>query len=142
NRINGWNEHVRVKESGKEIIRNFYATRFEDAWSVAEYMMRHFKRLKRDTDAFHTALFGSTLPDYVLDAISSNITVLRSPTCFWLEDGRFLGFEGCADDEGSCDGNCTHVWSYAQTLAFLFPKLEQNMRRTEFMEEVEPDGKM
>src|SRR5690606_40557434 len=67
---------------------------------------------------------------------------LRSTTCFWLKDGRFLGYEGCHDDWGCCDGNCTHVWNYAQTLAFLFPTLEQNMRETEFLEEVDQDGKM
>jgi len=68
--------------------------------------------------------------------------VLRSPTCFWLEDGRFFGFEGCFDHAGCCEGTCTHVWSYAQTLAYLFPSLEREMRRIEFVIETEADGYM
>ena len=37
------------------------------------------------------------------------------------EDGRFLGFEGCFDDAGSCEGTCTHVWSYAYTASAIVP---------------------
>ncbi len=43
---------------------------------------------------------------------------------------------------GCCMGNCTHVWNYAQTTAFLFPDLEQSMRKTEFGLETEADGRM
>jgi uncharacterized protein (DUF608 family) len=142
NRMNGWFEHVRDKREGREIAQNYYANLFDSSWSAASYMVRHFERLSKETFAFRDALFASTLPAVVLDAVSSNITVLRSPTCFRLKDGRFLAFEGCRDKVGSCDGNCNHVWNYAQTLAFLFPTLEQSMRRTEFLEELEPDGKM
>ncbi|HML45416.1 MAG TPA: GH116 family glycosyl hydrolase, partial [Clostridia bacterium] len=77
-----------------------------------------------------------------MDAVSANITVLRSTTCFRIEDGSFFGWEGCFDGCGCCDGNCTHVWNYAQTLAFLFPKLEQTMRRNEFLVETRANGAM
>lgn len=142
NRLNGWNDHVRVREQGKELTRNYYAVKFDSSWSAASYLARNRFRLERDTKRFHEALFASSLPAFVLDALSANITVLRSTTCFRLQDGRFLGYEGCFDNAGCCEGNCTHVWNYAQTLAFLFPELEQNMRRTEFLEEVGEDGKM
>lgn len=142
NRINGWYEHVRVKAPGREIARNRYAARFDSSWAAAEYLLVHFARLREQTFCFRDALFSSTLPGYVVDALAGNMPVLRSTTCFWLADGRFLGFEGCFDDLGSCEGSCTHVWNYAQTLAFLFPTLEQNMRRTEFLEEVDDSGKM
>ena len=99
-------------------------------------------RLERGTRDFHAALFGSSLPPEVLDAVSANIVPLRSPTCFWLEDGRFFGFEGCFDDHGCCEGTCTHVWSYAQTLAYLFPSLEREMRRIEFVHETDGAGWM
>ncbi|MFC7394524.1 GH116 family glycosyl-hydrolase [Scopulibacillus cellulosilyticus] len=142
NRINGWSERHRVKEKGREITQNYYSKRFNSSWDVTKYIYENFDRLKTESFKFHHALFSSTLPNYVLEAISSNITVLRSPTCMWLKDGHFLGYEGCFDNWGCCDGNCTHVWGYAQTLAFLFPELERNMRKTEFLEELEEDGHM
>ncbi len=142
NRINGWSDQVRVRREGHEVVRNQYATRFGSSWEVASYLVRHRERLERDTLGYHNALFSSSYPGYVLDAVASNVTAIRSTTCFWLADGRFLGWEGCFDEAGCCDGNCTHVWNYAQTLAFLFPSLERNMRRTELLEETESSGKM
>ena len=124
------------------ITRNHYATRFDDAWDVGRYICKHMSHLETETRRFHDALFGSTLPSVVLDAISANIVPLRSTTCFWLEDGRFYGWEGCNDDYGCCPGNCTHVWSYAYTVAFLFPSLEREMRRIEFNIETGEDGFM
>ncbi|MAS38055.1 MAG: hypothetical protein CL610_28930 [Anaerolineaceae bacterium] len=126
----------------ERIIRNHYATRFGDSWAVADYVQQSYDRLETGTRDFHRALFGSTLPPHVLDAVSANIVPVRSNTCFWLEDGRFYGWEGCFDDAGCCAGTCTHVWSYAYTVAYLFPSLEREMRRIEFEVETEPDGFM
>jgi non-lysosomal glucosylceramidase len=122
--------------------RNHYATLFDSSWEVARYFVENKNYLETETNKFHDTLFSSTLPSPVLDALSANIVPLRSPTCFWLEDGNFYAYEGCFDNWGSCDGNCTHVWSYAQTLAFLFPSLERNMRQTEFMIETDSEGYM
>jgi non-lysosomal glucosylceramidase len=142
NRLNGWSDNVCVKEEGRQITQNYYAAKFDSSWATASYLAHNRTRLEKETKLFHNALFSSSLPVYVIDALSSNITVLRSSTCFRLIDGHFLGYEGCFDNAGCCDGTCTHVWNYAQTLAFLFPELEQNMRQTEFLEEVNEDGKM
>ena len=145
NRLNQWKSSAFNFEqdlSSPSVTRNHYATRFEDAWQVARYSHAEFDRLDKSTRAFHEALFSSTLPPVVLDAISANIVPIRSTTCFWLEDGRFYGWEGCFDDEGCCPGSCTHVWSYAQTSAFLFPSLERTMREIEFEIETEDDGYM
>lgn len=142
NRHNSWHGPQTVKPGAKPTIRNHYATRFADAWEVATYVVSEQPRLYADTQKFHNALFNSTLPDYVLDTISANIVPMRSNTCFWLEDGRFYGWEGCFDTGGSCAGTCTHVWSYAYSLAFLFPSLEREMRRIEFQIETEDDGYM
>lgn len=53
--------------------------------------------------------------------------ILRTNTCQWYTDGTFHAFEGCSDRQGCCPGNCTHVWNFEQTLAFLFPQLERDM---------------
>lgn len=125
-----------------ETTRNHYSLRFDNAFDAALYTHQHLPRLEKLSLDFHQALFESSLPKEVLDAASANITVLRSTTCFRIEDGSFFGWEGCFDGSGCCDGNCTHVWNYAQTLAHLFPKLEQNMRRNEFLIETKEDGAM
>ncbi|MYD10714.1 MAG: hypothetical protein F4X02_11815 [Chloroflexi bacterium] len=131
-----------VDEADVGSTRNHYATRFDDAWAVAAYVMGNLPRLEGETRRFHDALFSSTLPAAVLDAVSANIVPVRSTTCFWLEDGRFYGWEGCFDDAGCCAGSCTHVWSYAYTIAYLFPSLEREMRRIEFNVETGDDGFM
>lgn len=136
NRIDSWSKQ------DAPLTRNHYATLFASSWAVATYIAEHYGRLEGETRRFRDALFSSTLPSYVLDAVSANIMPLRSTTCFWMEDGRFFGWEGCFDDAGCCEGSCTHVWSYAQTVAFLFPSLEREMRRIEFVVETEVDGWM
>jgi uncharacterized protein (DUF608 family) len=137
NRTNSWDNNPAAP-----LVRNHYALRFDSSWDVARYLAEHLPTLETSTRRFHDALFESTLPSFVLDAVSANIVPLRSTTCFWLEDGRFFGFEGCFDSAGCCEGSCTHVWSYAQTLAYLFPSLEREMRRIEFAVETEPSGYM
>ena len=124
------------------LARNHYARLFSDAWEVSRYMIENISRLEGETRTFHRELFSSAFPAEVLDAISANIVPIRSTTCFWLDDGRFYGYEGCFDDQGCCEGTCTHVWSYAQTAAFLFPRLERSMRETEFCVETGGDGAM
>lgn len=125
-----------------ELVKNYYATRFRDAWDVARYLFGNLERLEKSSRDFHRALFSSTLPSYVIDALASNITVLRSPTCFRIDNGTFLGWEGCHDTKGCCEGSCTHVWNYAQTVAFLFPELEKTMREVEFNLETNEEGSM
>lgn len=139
NRVNGW-DHAAPTQAPTARVR--YSGRFADAWEVARYAAQNLKRLKATTEAFRDALFESSLPPAVIDAVSGTMAVVRSNTCFWLENGRFYGWEGCFDRGGSCHGNCTHVWAYAQTLAYLFPSLEMSMLRTAFLDEVEDSGKM
>ena len=148
NRVNNWQSNFfsgfadNQDKNTPPTIRNQYAVRFNDAWHVARYTFDENDRLESTTRTFHEALFGTSLPPVVLDAISANIVPIRSTTCFWLEDGRFYGWEGCFDTEGCCAGTCTHVWSYAHTSAFLFPSLERTMREIEFEIETEEDGHM
>ena len=142
NRPNDWeiDEYFDLKEL--KVVKNYYATQFQSSIDAAEYTIKNIDRLEKSSRDFSRALHDSTLPDYVIDALSSNITVLRSPTCFRIEDGTFLGWEGSRDERGFCPGTCTHVWNYAQTVAFLFPELEQSVRIVEFDLETDLEGKM
>ncbi|MGV8978528.1 MAG: GH116 family glycosyl-hydrolase [Cellulomonas sp.] len=143
NRPNAWvGNIVNINPHADEIVRNHYAARFADAWDVATHLDRHLPELEGATRAFHAALYRSSLPPEVIDAAGSNLAVIRSTTCFRLEDGTFAAWEGSFDAHGSCEGTCTHVWNYAQGLAFLFPELERSARRTEFLLETREDGRM
>ncbi|MBX3029622.1 MAG: hypothetical protein KF809_05650 [Chloroflexi bacterium] len=137
NRTNAW-----WPDPAKPRTRNHYATRFATSWDTARHLVADMPRLEGTTRHFRDALFGSTLPTEVIDAVSANIVPVRSQTCFRLEDGRFLGFEGCFDDAGSCEGTCTHVWSYAYTVSALFPSLEREARRIELTLETDETGFM
>ena len=140
NRKRGWGGHMLPDPNADQLERNHYAARFDDAWSVARYLAEHGEQLEGRSRDFQRALFGSTLPPAVIDAVAANITALRSTTCFRIGSGTLLGWEGTFDDRGSCEGSCTHVWDYAQTAAFLFPELERSMRRVEFLLETDEQG--
>ncbi|MBP7706653.1 MAG: hypothetical protein KA243_05330 [Candidatus Aminicenantes bacterium] len=131
-----------VPEQRGRVFRNHYAEKFPDAWAAAEYLQANLGRLEASSRAFHDAFFSQTLPPEVLDAVSSQASIIRTTTGLWLEGGRFFGFEGCGDQSGCCPLNCAHVWNYAQSLAFLFPSLERTMRETDFLNNVKPDGAM
>lgn len=135
--------------SGEEIKRrrtiswkNYYAVLFEDSRKSALYGMEHFERLYQATDSFRKLLYRSTLPPVVLDAVAANLAVLKSATCLRLEDGSFYGFEGTHAHMGSCEGSCTHVWSYAYGAAYLFPSLERSARTLEYTCSMQKNGGM
>jgi uncharacterized protein (DUF608 family) len=120
--------------------RPFYATRFDDAWAVARHCLESHDALQERTRRFHRALFGSTLPNYVLDAVSANLGILKSPTVLRQEDGMMWCWEGSSYGNGCCAGSCTHVWNYAQALPYLFPALERTMRDLELQHSMDRRG--
>jgi uncharacterized protein (DUF608 family) len=128
-RENYWNREPEVR--GRK-LRNDYGARFKDAWEVARHTAANLARLERDTRAFRDTLTGGTLPAAVVDAVSSQMSIIRTNTCLLLEGRRFFAFEGTNDDSGCCPMNCTHVWNYEQALALLYPELERSMRVTDF----------
>lgn len=143
NFANFWNPgEIEGKPNVPPTWENYYATQYRDSTDSARYIWENWDRLFRETLAFKEALFRSTLPDVVLDAISSTIAVLKSPTVLRLTDGTLYGFEGVHAEEGSCEGSCTHVWNYEQATAFLFPSLARSMRDIDFMYAQHENGKM
>ena len=122
--------------------RNYYATLWKDSRDTAQYALSNWDRLFGETTAFKEALFSSTLPAAVVDAISANLSVLKSPTVLRLQDGTFYGFEGCHPDAMCCEGSCSHVWNYAYALPFLFPRLERGMREADYRHNLRADGGM
>lgn len=116
-------------ENDKDITwKNYYATQFDNSLDTAKYALSKFSELLLKTESFAEALHSSTLPDFVIDAVTANLSVLKSSVVLRLEDGSFWGWEGVHDRAGLCEGSCQHVWNYAYALPFLFPELERSMR--------------
>ncbi len=120
--------------------RPYYASLWKDAGEVGLYVRDNYASLRTRTAAFKDALFSSTLPPYVLDAVSANLAILKSPTLLRLENGDIWGWEGCFPDAGCCHGSCTHVWNYAQAIPHLFPKLERTLRDLELARSMDETG--
>ena len=128
-----WNVPVaenywRTRVNEKNTWRNYYATQFENSFATAKYALEKFDLLRDKTDLFGKTLQACTLPESVKDAVSANLSVLKTPTALRLEDGSFWGWEGCTERKGSCYGSCQHVWNYAYAMPYLFPRLERSMR--------------
>ncbi|MGI4787656.1 MAG: GH116 family glycosyl hydrolase [Janthinobacterium lividum] len=120
--------------------RPFYAGLWKDAGEVARFVQDNFADLRARTLAFKNALYASTLPSPVLDAVASNLAILKSPTVLRQENGNVWGWEGCFATAGCCHGSCTHVWNYAQALPHLFPKLERTLREQEMKRSMDERG--
>jgi uncharacterized protein (DUF608 family) len=130
-------------------LGNAYATRFADVEQVVEHVAARRVPFHETSRSWAEAIFATTVPDWMAEALAAQGATLRSPTCFWTADDAFFGFEGClgastvmwsGDFGGSCPLNCTHVWNYEQALSRLFPRLERTMRETDLEVVQAPEG--
>lgn len=149
NRYVNWGQHWSKVQDPKSrfYLGNRYNARFRSALDVAQYVHADFDRLSGLTRLARNAFEQTTLPRALLDSVTGPMSTLRTPTCFWAEDGRFLGFEGCCGAStgwsgtgGCCPMNCTHVWNYEMALARLYPPLERTMRDAEWSVQQAPEG--
>jgi len=108
-----------------------YANWFDGSLGVAEYVAKHFDRLRRDTHLFRDTYFDTTLPYWLAARLAMPASTLATETCQWWANGRFYAWEGV----GCCAGTCTHVWNYEHACARLFPELS---RSTRLMQDLEP----
>ena len=120
--------------------KNYYATQWADSTASGAEAFQRWETLEGQTVAFRDAIFGSSLPPEIIDAVNGTLGILRSATVIRLEGGEIWGWEGQHPREGSCEGSCTHVWNYQQALANLFPALERTLRETEFTYNQLPSG--
>lgn len=119
---------------GERTYRPWYAGEFTGIDELNRHWESHYQELRDSSEQFSDCMSNSTLPAEVVDAVSANLGILKSPTVLRQTDGRLWAFEGCSDMEGCCPGSTTHVWNYAQALPHLFPALERTLRATEFGE--------
>jgi len=118
----------------------YYSYLFGNMEELVAYWNENRERLRKESMDFSEAFYDNTLPSEVVEAIASNLTILKSTTVRRDYDGRFWAWEGSGDNWGSCEGTTTHVWNYNQTLPHLFPALERSLRKTEFIESQDTRG--
>jgi len=118
-------------------IGNRYAARWKGAARVAEELAARFDDLRESTHRYRSTLYETSLPYWLIDCLSSQSSTIRSEVCVWTGEDAFAGFEGSG---GCCPMNCSHVWGYEQTLAFLFPDLERRMRNADLKHQQNEDG--
>lgn len=123
-----------------KFYKPWYAAEFRNVEEVCRYWLENYHDLKSKSASFRDAFYSATLPPEVMEAVTCNLSILKSPTVLRQFDGRLWSFEGCGDDWGCCHGSCTHVWNYAQAIAHLFPALERSLRHTEFCESQNEEG--
>jgi uncharacterized protein (DUF608 family) len=128
------------KDFDAPFYKPWYSSRFKEVEEVCAYWKDNYQALYENSQLFSKAFYATTLPAEVMEAISANLTILKSPTILRQYDGRLWNFEGCGDNWGCCHGSCTHVWNYAQAIAHLFPALERSLRHTEFCESQSKEG--
>ena len=104
-----------------------YQNWWTDASDVDNYVKTNFNKLDSNTRLYHDTFYSSNIPRYILDRISSNLCVLKSPTAFWTKNGYFGLWESTSSDEVWV-GNCKHVYQYAQAIAYVFPSLARKLR--------------
>jgi len=123
-------------------LQNDYGLRWGSAWEAAMFTWRGLASLHERSFRFCSALFDSTLPAEVIDAVSSQLSTIRTNTLMVLAGKVPLGFEGCGDTEGCCPFNCTHVYNYEQAIPHLYPELARRMRELDFLVNLREDGYM
>jgi len=117
---------------------NHYAEVWKDVRAVVREVAANFAALRDRTERFRAAVYNSSLPYWLLDCLTSQISTIRhAGVVFRIANGDTYGWEG---SNGCCQPTCTHVWGYAQTLSRLFPDLEREMRRVDYKHQQRADG--
>jgi len=111
----------------------WYSGKYMDIFELTSAWRSGYHKLREQSLLFSETFFASSLPPEVMEAVSANLSILKSPTVLRQKNGNLWAFEGCFDAGGGCcHGSCTHVWNYAQAIPHLFPRLERTLRETEF----------
>ncbi len=107
----------------------YYASKFASSIEVANYLAKHIDKLYTQTKLWRDTWYDSTLPYWFLDRTFTNASTLATSTVFRFRDGKFWGWEGVS----CCEGTCTHVYHYEQTMGRIFPELDIVLReKTDF----------
>jgi uncharacterized protein (DUF608 family) len=120
---------------------NKYATYWSDINDLTNYLNTNYKELTKNSKQFSTSLFETNLPVWLVERLASQLSIIKSRTFFHDKDDYVGMWEGTGGCDGSCAGNCNHVWHYAQGHARVFPELGKKIR-TQTYETMHPNGQI
>lgn len=133
-----WHYPNNYYDNSGDWIGRYYTTRWPDAQAVMRDAIANYNGWHQQTALFRETFYDSTLPYWLLDCITSNAAILRHiGVVFRIANGDIYGYEG---SNGCCGPTCTHVWGYEQSLAYLFPDLEKQMRQIDYFHQQAADG--
>ena len=116
---------------------HYYAERFPSSLAVVDHYAATNENTYQIVRMWHETWYDSTLPHWLLDRSFLNLSILATTTSLRMEGGRFWGWEGV----GCCQGTCSHVWHYAQSIGRVFPELERITRENvDYGLAFQPDG--
>ncbi|MEM2487475.1 MAG: GH116 family glycosyl hydrolase [Thermoproteota archaeon] len=105
-----------------ERIGHAYENWFRDSLEVAEYVSKEYDYLYGYTKLFHDLLYSTSIEDWLIELVASQITTLVKST-YYTKDMVFGIWEGY----GCCGLNTLDVGFYGSSMILqLFPELEKN----------------
>lgn len=120
---------------------NNYANHWKNFNSLVTYIKENHKKLENESRDFSKSFYQTNLPYWLVERLSNQLSILKSRTIFHDKNNYVGLWEGCGAGDGSCAGNCNHVWHYAQAHARLFPSLAQKIRSQSF-DAIKKDGQL
>ena len=111
---------------------NKYATHFKNMQELISFIKTDHKRVRAETNMFSNSLYQSNLPYWLTERLANQLAILKSRTIFHDKENYIGLWEGTGGVDGSCSGNCNHVWHYAQAHARLFPEMGKAIRNQTF----------
>ncbi|MDN5287962.1 MAG: hypothetical protein JWR38_4236 [Mucilaginibacter sp.] len=116
---------------------HYYLNKYTDALAVVDDVADRFSYLSSQTKLWSATWYDSSLPHWFMERTFLNISALATTTSHRFKTGRSWAWEGV----GACEGNCTHVWQYAQAIGRIFPAIERdNRQRVDLGISLQEDG--
>lgn len=124
-----------------EGVDNNYANHWNDIEELSDYIIKNHCWLTETTEKFTNSFYETNLPFWLIERIGNQLSILKSRTIFHDKRGYVGLWEGCGSGDGSCAGNCNHVWHYAQAHARLFPEMGRKIKEQSF-NAIKDDGQI
>ncbi len=118
-------------------LGHMYSRWFRNSLEVIREMARRHEELFHQTEAFQNALYDSSMPPKIKDAVNAQLTTLNKET-WWVKDGTFAVWEGM----GCCGLQTLDVAFYgSHPISLLFPHQQKTSMRLTARHQ-RPDGEM